>query len=319
MKKRIGTNSSTAIYLITVAVADSGLLLFFLLTDTVPANDPSVKNTYAYSAFFSYFGFPMFFFFIVTSIWLVVGVTVTRFIMVTFPLKAKQWCTNTRTYIGIGATLLCCFIINIPHFLNYRPMKTEINGTVSYSLGLTEYAQSGSAQRYEFWVHCMFLVLAPWLSVAVLNSLIIRAILKRTHLSTFKTLDKSNPKKCERQKQENQMTVVLLTVTFSFLVLLAWQCITQCFWMLGHGKSLQDSSTWNIVDMSFALAKMGVVINSSINCYLYCFSGSAFRKELVNIFVHGKGFLTVSSMSDRSTKYTSAAAYDNSTISESKA
>ena len=82
------------------------------------------------------------------------------------------------------------------------------------------------------------------------------------------------------------MTRMLLVVTFAFLLFLAWQCVTQCFWMLGHGKKGDNdkTKTWNMVDASFAFAKLGVVFNSSINCWLYCFTSTMFRKEMHNMF-----------------------------------
>ena len=75
------------------------------------------------------------------------------------------------------------------------------------------------------------------------------------------------------------MTTMLLVVTFSFLVLLAWQCITQCFWM-EYGREVDEGFIWLMVDGAFAFAKLGVVINSAINVFLYCLSGRIFRKEL---------------------------------------
>ena len=277
MKSKRTGGLATSIYLIALGIVDSGLLFFFLLVDTIPGNNPSVKNTYSYAAFFSYFGFPLFFFFIVASIWVMVGVTVTRFIMVKFPIKAKDWCSAKRAYIGIGATMVATFIINFPHFFSYRPVKVASG----YQLQMTEYGKSESAQMYEFWIHCMILVLVPWATIAFLNASIIYAMVKRTKY--MQGLDKTASSKPERNKQDQQMTKILLTVTFTFLVLLALQCITQCFFMLGAGKK---NVSWdqNSVNTAFAFAKMGVVINSAINCFLYCFTGSVFRRELKKMF-----------------------------------
>lgn len=36
----------------------------------------------------------------------------------------------------------------------------------------------------------------------------------------------------------------------------------------------------NIVNEAFSVAKLGIVVNSSINFLLYCLSGKRFRKEL---------------------------------------
>ena len=38
-----------------------------------------------------------------------------------------------------------------------------------------------------------------------------------------------------------------------------------------------------IVDEAYAVAKLGIIINSSINFILYCVGGRWFRKELVKI------------------------------------
>lgn len=282
MKSKRGSNNATSIYLIVLGLVDTGLLFFFLITDTIPTNVPSVKATFSFAAFYSYFGYPIFFFFIVASIWLMIGVTATRFIMVKFPLKARDWCSPRRAYIGIATTLIGGFIINIPHFFNYHPVKVGSE----YELQMTKYGRSEYAQMYEFWVHCMFLVLAPWATIAILNACIIHSMLTRTKY--MQKLDKTSSSKQARNKHDVQMTRVLLTVTFTFLFLLALQCITQCFYMLGQGKK-KENVAWNqhAVDIAFSLAKMGVVINSAINCFLYCLTGSLFRSELKRLLPSG--------------------------------
>lgn len=47
-------------------------------------------------------------------------------------------------------------------------------------------------------------------------------------------MNQSRGEKAQRraQKKENQLTKLLLTLTFTFLALIALQCITQCFFML---------------------------------------------------------------------------------------
>ena len=89
-------------------------------------------------------------------------------------------------------------------------------------------------------VHCMFLVLVPWGSIAVLNAWIISTLMYNT--KAFNELSNNDDKVTERQKQDRQITKVLLTVTFAFLILLAWQCVNQCFFMLEFGKSMFDFS-----------------------------------------------------------------------------
>ncbi len=87
MRKKIGSTQSSSVYFIALAVVDTGLLVFFFLTNSLKDIGDTVQHTYAYNWFYSYIGFPMFFFFIVASIWLVVGLTINRLIVVRFPVK----------------------------------------------------------------------------------------------------------------------------------------------------------------------------------------------------------------------------------------
>lgn len=43
---------------------------------------------------------------------------------------------------------------------------------------------------------------------------------------------------------------------------------------------LVQGSNMRIVSEAFSIAKLGIVINSSINFFLYCLSGRRFQKEL---------------------------------------
>lgn len=276
LKKKIDSSSSTSIYLIALGIVDCCLLLFFLLTNSIPSGTTAVAHNYVYAVFYSYIGFPLLYFFIVASIWLLVGVTFSRFLIVTTPLKARGWCTPSRTLLSIGIILGFSFIVNSPHFFNFYPGK--INGT--YHILETDYAKSGGGKAYEFWVHCMFLVLVPWFVLLSLNSSIIWSMRQRA-VKTIKIFGTDKNKKQERIRQQHQITKTLLFVTFAFIILLGWQCITQCLWMVGYSQS---DAQWSMIDKMFSVAKLGIMVNSSINWVLYCLTGSSFRKEIAKLF-----------------------------------
>lgn len=264
--------SSTGRYLTALAVADSGVLVWFILIDTVMMLRPDLGESPAYAFIFAYLGYPFFFLWIVCSIWVMVGVTVDRFIMVCLITKAKEYCNETRANVGLGLIGGLCFLINMPHFWSYEvDWDRGVNGT-GPALLKTEFQKGEAGIRYEFWIHCIFLVLVPWFTVFTLNLLIISQIgrtnRKMSSKKTAQSADKS-------RHSENQITRLLLIVTFTFLVLLGFQCITQCFYML-----MPDGFDKNIIDEAFAVAKLGVIINSSINFFLYCLSGRRFRQEL---------------------------------------
>ena len=269
-KKRSESGKSAGVYFIALAICDSGLLLFFLMTESFLQIDPTLQNNLHYIQFHSYVGFPFFFFFIVSSIWMVICVTMNRFIAVVYPHKAQDWNSLRMTYIIIAVTLCFSFCINIPHFFNFYPEFKHGN----YSEAPTKYGASMAATYYDFWTHCMALVLIPWVTIFCLNIAIIRKLKYREKLQ-------SNIK--GESKRERQTTVILLVISISFLAFLIWQCVTQCFWMLKYGQNSKSGSVWFYVDSAYAFARLGVVFNSSINFVFYCLTGSMFRKEMFNM------------------------------------
>lgn len=266
IKKQESSRKSASIYLITLAFVDSFLLICFLTYDSLPELFPAIKHNIHFVVFSCYAGYPLYFFSIVASIWMIIGVTVNRFIAVIFPYRAENYNSVIATRIVIFITIIFSFIINIPHFFNYHPVIK--NGTAS--IVLTSYGKTNGAQMYDLWVHCMFLVLVPWLAITIMNSLIIHKVIFKTRIQKHK---KNSTKKLERQ-----MTITLLVVTISFLVFLIWRCIAQCFWMFHYG--MDDPKKWYIVSTVYAPARLGVVINASMNFTFYCLSGSFFRKEM---------------------------------------
>ena len=101
---RKSMRTSTGIYLIAQALSDMGLLIFFFITDSLPMIAPSVKTSYAFGVFFSYIGYPIFFLFVVYSIWMTVGVTVDRYIQVC-------WFTKAKVRSLLCAVTICMFVI----------------------------------------------------------------------------------------------------------------------------------------------------------------------------------------------------------------
>lgn len=269
---RKSMRSSTGTYLIAQAAADVCVLVFFFFTDSLAMMNPGIKMELSYGNFYSYIGYPFFFLAVIISIWMTVGVTVDRYIQVCWFTHSKTLCNNKRAVHGITIISILCFVINFPHFFTYRPVD-GVNATASYEQ--TDYGKGHGSQNYEFWVHCMFLVLVPWITILCLNVLIIRQVVK----TGAKMADrKSVYAKEKTKKAENQLTTLLLTVTFTFLFLIALQCITQCFFMLKP-----KTVNFELVDEAFSVAKLGVIINSSINFFLYCLSARRFRKELFSI------------------------------------
>ena len=104
--------------------------------------------------------------------------------MIQFPTRVRGWYNKTRAFSGIFALIAFSVMINIPHFWNFHPKN--VNGT--YSIAPKEYESGHGSKNYEFWVHCIFVVLTPWVMIAILNGLIVYKL--STQIKKFTETDK---------------------------------------------------------------------------------------------------------------------------------
>ncbi|KAH3793947.1 hypothetical protein DPMN_147475 [Dreissena polymorpha] len=68
----------------------------------------------------------------VTSVWLIIAVTIERFIAVKFPLKAKRMCNVVRARMVILSITLATCLLNSHIFWTVELRSHDINGTLSY-------------------------------------------------------------------------------------------------------------------------------------------------------------------------------------------
>ena len=158
-----------------LSVADSGVLLFFLLIDSIKALFPQIKDTYAYAAFFSWFGYPLFFYFMVYSRWVMIGATVGRYFVMKYPLKIHILYSVSRTYSGLVVMAILAIFPVVPFWFYFKPIQTASG----YKLGKTEFGAGNGGLVNEFWIHCIVLVAIPFFTIAVLNVMIIYKVMKQ--------------------------------------------------------------------------------------------------------------------------------------------
>lgn len=308
---RPNMRSSTGRYLSGQAVADFAVLLFYLTIFSAQTWTPGVIYSPVYGFLYCYVFFPGLFFAVVCSVWYTVGVTIDRYILVCWITKAKQYCNVKRANFGLALITFNSFIINFPHYLSFTTVDQSsiINNnndnsssnaseaamatpTKVKTFKETEFYTGPSGQFYEFWIHCMILIIIPWVTVFSMNIMIIRAI----HKSNKKNAEKKTTSSVRRCKQsENQITRQLLIVTFTFLFFIGLQCVIQCMFM-------KKPAGFNmfIVNSSFAIAGCGIVFNSSLNFFLYCLTGRRFRTELLRVLgLYKKDQKQFSSLVDR--------------------
>lgn len=181
-------SKSAIILLIMLAFGDCILLFDFGLYESLPAFVPSVKKHWLYAWCYARILNPTFYVSIVATIWTITAVTANRFCMVALPTRAASMLTvGSSSIVVLGISVFSVFV-SIPEFFVFEAHQMENNATtIGVVIQRSSFGKSEAALQYEFWLHCIVLVLTPWLIVAVLNIMIIVFLKRRWNLrKTFR-------------------------------------------------------------------------------------------------------------------------------------
>ncbi|XP_059161946.1 uncharacterized protein LOC131945018 [Physella acuta] len=243
-----------------------------------------------------------------------------------FSSPFQSLCSEGRAKLSLTLITIAVTLVNIPNFFYYTPATSDssnggytesynstnggymgrYNSTNETTARMTSEKQPGyrlsgfggsqMGFTYEFWIHCIAVLLVPWFSVFYMNVMIIFQITR----ANKQMADKKTAHSMERSKKsENQITRILLSATFSFIFFMGVQCVAQCYWM-----QKPQRADWRIVSSAFAFGKTGIVFTSALNFIFYCLTGRRFRNELLKTLGFSSKSLKYSSQSDSPTSST---------------
>ncbi|XP_064608198.1 thyrotropin-releasing hormone receptor-like isoform X1 [Liolophura sinensis] len=209
------------------------------------------------------------------SSWILVCVSVERFVGVYFPLKSREWCTIGRA----RTTLLIVFVCLV-----------GINAHFFWTNGINNDGECGSlTEAYLFfdeyifvWIDFTVMSIIPFLAMLICNCFIIRSLLKlkKRHKDMSAGLKFPN----ESPIHVSSTTKMLLVVSFVFLVTtlpMSVYLITDSFYQ--ENKSDKVSAQ---LDLARAICCLIQYINYAANFYLYCLRAKQFRQALKNLVRH---------------------------------
>ena len=78
-------NKTTAKTLITLSISNIGVLVLFLMNETIKVGFPSVVKNYYYAAFYAWVGYPGYYTFSVAIMEMIVAITLNRLIVIVSP------------------------------------------------------------------------------------------------------------------------------------------------------------------------------------------------------------------------------------------
>ncbi len=271
--------SSTSCYLISQAVYDSLVIIALLLFMSLPAiffqtHPPALVPYYKFFPYLQPVGYPLALTVQMCSIYTTVGFTVERYIAVCYPLKAAKMCTISRARKSNAVILLCCIMYNIPRWLEYQTV-TYFNphtNITEVDYNRTAIGANRTFQHiYFIYMHLFFMLVIPFMVVMVLNLFLARAV-RRSATAQGKVSHK--------QRRENNLTVMLISVVAVFLICQVPSIFDNIFSVTLDTKT---TNTRPFIVLT-CLSSLMVVTNSAANFYLYCVFGKKFRQVFCWMF-----------------------------------
>lgn len=246
-------------YLANVAVADTGYLLFGIIPILVRAYNGFDILIYSEvlcqgMAFLQFVSGDY-------AIWLLMALSVDRFIAVKYPFKVKLWCTMKKTQlVCIGLFCLSC-LFNSYVFVIRNIFVENGNLRCTYS---PEHDKFNNKIRP--WYLLAGLVIIPGISLCTFNAIIIVIMWRQIKA-------RRNMGATEDHVAENkaiQTTITLLAINIMFITL-----VCPCFSILSAVIYMKLS----VLDLQYVVTVCVFLIhiNHAINIFLYGLTSSQFR------------------------------------------
>ena len=273
------------------------------------------------------------------SVWLIIAVTVERYIVVCFPLHASTVISTRRAKWLIGCLTLLMFGINLHFLWTVEIVEQPVKGM---NVGYCE-----AAPHYQYlvndvwpWIDAFIYSFVPFIVIIILNILIILEVVEaRAHRLRLQSTPQHHYhsrtprfRRGIRHQTNNNMTmatgcrrscgpgeglkltVMLLTVSFTFLMttLPMNVClIVTAFWQVENHTLKQTMQ----LHLAKTIAELLMYVNHSINFGLYCATGHKFRQQIVYLLRCKKETNTQwNSFNTDDIRYTSSVKNGNNTV-----
>ena len=145
------------------------------------------------------------------STFLLVAMTFDRFYSIIKPHKAASFNTIRRTKIIISLVIVSSIVFNIPHLFT-----SDHQGWQCLPYGKANRNVYG---QMFYWVSCIVEFVIPFVSLLTMNSVIIHKLRIRSILTEKESKKSGRGDTVTRKSSDTQILIMLLIVTFGFLVL----------------------------------------------------------------------------------------------------
>ena len=263
---------STCIYMAAISINDNIMMLvclhYYLVSAVQKHNWSNLECKM--SSFVALFALQ-------NGTFLVVAMTLDKYIAIKWPHKAATYSVPRRVKIITGSLYICACIYNIPHLFISIVTGNQCIGD----------AVGGIITKVYTWFTFVLNAIIPFTMLIHMNFVIVNAVRKSRKFfkANNETTGKGRDQGMETRKKtmksaEKHLVIMLLLVTILFLILL---CPTYFrFIYLVFAKRDTPFKYAQSVLLSEITAEL-YASNSGINFFLYCISGKKFRNDLKEI------------------------------------
>ena len=237
------------------------------------------------------------------TIWMMVLVTVDRFIYVCKPLHAQDIFNQTTRRTFAVLVFLFGTLYSVPRFLDRCLITYEVcgNETVTGVIYKPMFNNAYYYNIYRYAMHLVFLYLGPLVTLCVMNTRLIVTIRKSRQLHRemrVKGHYVSSANSRFTSQTENNATLVLIIIILVFIVCETPELILRILIVLD-----QHVDSISAISPAFyrfnTMSALFMVINCSINFFIYFLFGKRFRYIMKETFIYK--FQTTTSLLTRET------------------
>ena len=202
----------------------------------------------------------------------ILSMTFERFYSTIRPHKAASFNTVKRAKFSIVLIVATSIMYNIPHLFI----------TLSVGRQCVPYGKAMETLlgQFHYWLSFMVNFVAPFVLLLIMNSFIIHTIRNRGTL--IHSANNQGQGQIKGQTSERQIYIILLLVTFAFLILTTPGYVFLTYVLFyNYTKSAHSFAVYYLL---YHIAHKLYNTNCGINFFLYVISGRKFRTDLLRLF-----------------------------------
>ncbi|CAF0984722.1 unnamed protein product [Adineta steineri] len=269
--------TSTAFLFLILAFSDSLFLLvsIFDFIEVGLTQEPILLTNYDNLCRFRWFmkGFTQF-----CSAWILVFVTIDRWLRTCFPFKANKWCTHKNVII----VTICIIIIGTSlhsHMLSAQLFGRLQPGIATSACGPADpfslYANFYFAQ-WPF-IQVFFVCLIP-VTLMLLGSIDIHRTIQKTK-SRIQTVAMNQPQQLRQARLHRQMLILMISSILIFFVTTLPVSIHQI--IAAYAYLANTAIDENKIVNDTAILTVLLSLNYASNFYVHCLTSKLFRDEFI--------------------------------------